>query len=430
MKKMLKQDPRKTLAELMRRFYYTDLNTSRGGNLSIRTEDGQWITPGGLDKSDMQPTDMMFFKNSGEVVGNNKNSSETYIHRQIIANCPEFNAIIHNHDLSLIGFSVVHEAPDTDLYPTSILGERVPVTPFALPGSDNLAKNIIKGFKDSKAHCVVLENHGVFIAHENMFRALDSFESLDLLSRTQQAAAQLGPLNHVPGNCSEIRAEYTAEKMESYNFNGFTEEEKEVAAEIIRLAARAYKKRIFAVNMGVFAVKTNEKDFIMIGDDADRANLAEEDIVAVRDGKLPEGTAQPVYALFCRDIFRHYPNVKSVAIAQPATAMAFASTGTAFETRILPESYTMLRSVNRLPFGAFKLECSADAEKFNPESGPITIVENEAIVSLETDLFTAYESIELVDEYAKIQINAASIGKLCRLTDEQISAILQAEENK
>lgn len=423
---MLEQRPQVLLAELMRRLYLTELNTSKGGNVSIRCAQGRWCTPSGLDKSAMAPEDMLFFREDGTVVGRHDVSIETAIHMNILDHCPDSNAVIHVHDLPLIAFSVMHKAPDTTLYPTRLMGQSIPVTPFEIPGSQALADGLVYALKSSGAPMAILANHGAFVSGENMFRALERLEAADFLCRSEQAAGTIA-VRPMPLNARSLIKGYAGDAMPTYEAAPPDDRETAVLAQMAALHARAYHRRLFAVNSGLIAVRLGGNDFAMPLDDCDRLHLTAGDFSIVRGGKLPQGMKQPILARFLCEIFAAYPQINAVSVAQPAMAMAFAITDEALDSRVLPESYSKLRRLRRLPFGSF----ARGAQAFDPARGYVFIVENECIVSLCGGAFEAFECCELMEEYARIQISARQMG-LCTipLTDAQLEQVLLEESRK
>lgn len=53
---------------------------------------------------------------------------------------------------------------------------------YALPGSDELGENIAKEFRKG-VNTVMLENHGVVLGADSLFKAFTMFETLDFSAR-------------------------------------------------------------------------------------------------------------------------------------------------------------------------------------------------------------------------------------------------------
>lgn len=433
MKKMWKQHPKILLPELMRRFYELGLNTSRGGNASMQVEEGRWCTPSALDKAELTPEDMMFLHQDGTVFGKHDVSIETYIHMTIMDRCRDRKAVLHVHDLPVVEFSVMNKAPRTTLYPTCLMGRKIPVTPFAIPGSQELADTLADTINETDSPCAILCNHGAFFAEKNMFRAVETLEALDFLCRTEQSAAGAGmrTLRLIPEDAAELLCRYRARPMQARKDEPLPVKARQMAEKLCALTRRAYRKRLFSINSGIFAARVDARSFLIAPDDVDRYNLMPEDFVLVRDGAIPEHTQQPLYADFCQRLFSAFSKIACVAIAQPAHAMVFACADVPFESKVLPESFSKLRNARHVPFGGLYLEGAEDISHFDPACGPVTIVENECVVCTAGNIFNAFECCELVDEYARIQMHIAQMReKSISLTDDQLAHVLLGEEQK
>ncbi len=90
--------PREQITLIMKRIYNRVLTTTSGGNLSIIDENGDiWITPTGVDKGLMKPSDIVCVKADGTIIGDNKPSSEYPFHLAIYRERPDIRAIVHAH---------------------------------------------------------------------------------------------------------------------------------------------------------------------------------------------------------------------------------------------------------------------------------------------------------------------------------------------
>lgn len=432
MDRMLHQPPQELLANLMKRMYERELNTSRGGNISMQVENGRWCTPSALDKASLKADDIMFFRNDGIVFGKNDVSIETYIHMNIMDRCKNRRAVIHVHALPIIEFSVANRAPRTNLYPSCVMGYTIPVTPFQIPGSQNLADTLVEAFNRENTPCVILANHGAFFANERMSDVVASVEAVDALCRMEQNAACLGELRCMPENADELLQRYRQREMPRYSDQDMLPQKYyEIGDQLCKLTRRAYERKLFNIDSGVFAARLDAHRFLITPDEVDRKGIAVQDLILVEDGKLPQNAKAPLYADFCARLFDEYPSINAITIAQPACAMIFACADIPFESKVLPESYSKLRNVNYVPFGGLYIESPNDISAFDPKNGPVTIVQNECIVCTSESIFNCFECCELVEEYAHIQVQIAQMNQQpVLLTDAQLENVLYEEEHK
>ena len=156
------QHPADQLVMIMDRIYKYGMTTTSGGNLSVRDDNGDiWITPAGIDKGSLTRNDIMQVKPDGTVIGPHKPSSELPFHRDIYRARPDLRAIVHAHPPTLVAFSLARKIPNTHLVSNaSLVCGEVALAKYAVPGSEELGKNIAAEF--TKGHnTVLLENHGV-----------------------------------------------------------------------------------------------------------------------------------------------------------------------------------------------------------------------------------------------------------------------------
>ena len=146
------------------------MTTTSGGNLSIRTPEGDiWITPGSIDKGNLRREDMVHVLPDGQVIGRHKPSVELPFHQQIYKLRPDLSAVLHAHPPALVAFSNVSRIPDTHIIPNvDLVCGRVGFAPYAIPGSKELGDKIASVFEEGY-NVVMLENHGVVVGSENIF---------------------------------------------------------------------------------------------------------------------------------------------------------------------------------------------------------------------------------------------------------------------
>ena len=187
--------PAEQIAIIIGRIYRSGMTTTSGGNLSIMDGNGDmWITPAGIDKGSLKPSDIMCVKADGTIVGPHRPSSEYPFHKAIYKMNPRAHSVIHAHPPGLVTFSVVHQIPDTSIIPQAraVCGP-VGFAEYALPGSELLGKKIVEEFKrNPEFKAVIMENHGVVLYGEDIADAYQRFETLELCARTILNAKTLG----------------------------------------------------------------------------------------------------------------------------------------------------------------------------------------------------------------------------------------------
>lgn len=177
------------------------------GNVSMLDADAQVviITPSGIPYGKLTTADLPAVSLQGKVLeGNLKPSSETPMHTAVYRARPNVRAVIHTHSLFAMVFSVLNrELPP--MTPPSSPYAPVPVAPFALPGSEELANSAVKTLgKDHLA--ILLQNHGMLSACPTIERAFSAAEYIEECAQVAYYALLLNNMNPLPAEAvKELR---------------------------------------------------------------------------------------------------------------------------------------------------------------------------------------------------------------------------------
>ncbi len=174
------KDQRKEVASFMRRLYERGLTTTSGGNISLYlSDDIILITPSATDKGRMRWEEVGIMNIFGEnLTPELKPTIEYDMHLSIYRKKKGVAAIIHAHPLFASSFTAMKHEINTKLTAEAcaILGDPLFV-PYALMGTEELAKLASESITQSDI--LLLENHGVLTAGENLLQAFDKIEVLE-----------------------------------------------------------------------------------------------------------------------------------------------------------------------------------------------------------------------------------------------------------
>jgi len=410
----------------MQRIYGYGMTTTSGGNLSVLDENGDiWITPAGVDKGSLTPSDIVRVKPDGTKIGKHEPSSELPFHRMIYNKRPDIKAVLHAHPPALISFSIVRKIPDTHLIPNvhHICGE-VGMAEYGLPGSSDLGEKIAKVFEEG-FNTVLLENHGIVVGGENLFKAFMAFETLDFCARLEINANRIGtPIPLSPKNI-EISRKKQHVAMEEFTPVSYSSNEKAARKEMCKLIHRAYDQKLFTSTQGTFSQRLEGDSFLITPYGIDRKYMDVSDIVRI-DGDMKEAGKTPSRSVMLHKyIYKKHPHINAVLIAHPPGIMSFAVTDTVFDSKIIPESYIMLRDIPKLPFGCSFMQPEMTADEFS-KSVPIVLIANDCIIVTGDSLLNAYDRLEVAEYSAKGIISARSIGEVVKIDQSKIAEIEKA----
>jgi len=198
---MLFENIRKEIADLGRVIATSGFNLGTWGNISARCDENHIaITPSGVAYETMKPEDVVIVNmNSESVDGKLKPSIELPLHSEIYKAKKRINAIVHTHSVHCTAFAVARKPiPAVCEDMVQIVGGRVEVAEYFLPGSTDLAVSAISALGDNNA--CILANHG-------LLSAADSLKETYKVTQIVEKSAQAVILAHSLGAPVELSQE-------------------------------------------------------------------------------------------------------------------------------------------------------------------------------------------------------------------------------
>ncbi len=177
-----------------------DLIRLSAGNISARTPDGNMaITPSGLLYDKLTPEDIVITDLQGQLIeGELKPSSEFQLHAEIYKAKPETKGVIHTHSKYAIAFSSARmEIPVSSIEILSV-GGPIPVTPYFIPGSLDIALSAANYFTENpRLKAVLLQNHGMVVIGDSLDNAFQNAYKTETGAEIYYIALQLAKDIHV-----------------------------------------------------------------------------------------------------------------------------------------------------------------------------------------------------------------------------------------
>ena len=183
---------RKLVADTMTRLYKTRLTTTSGGNVSCRIDNELFcISPSSLDKSKLSPELIAIVSMDGEnLTPQLPLSIESEMHRLILAENEEVNAVVHAHPVFSTLFACADAPVDTALIAESwfLLGKPV-MSGYYKMGTPELARDVADCAR--RGRTVLIKNHGVLATGKDMLSAFDAIEVLESAAKLTAFSALL-----------------------------------------------------------------------------------------------------------------------------------------------------------------------------------------------------------------------------------------------
>jgi L-fuculose-phosphate aldolase len=415
--------PRQEIVETIERIYRYRMTTTSGGNVSIRDENGDiWITPARIDKGSLRREDIVCCRAGGGVDGPHPPSSEYPFHLAVYRARPDIRSVVHAHPVALVAFSICRTAPDTNLLPQAahVCG-KVGVAPYALPGSEELGRNIAGVFREG-FNCVLMENHGVVIGGGSLAEAFQRFETLEFTAKTIVKASQIGPVRYLTPEQLD-GAKRPPDAFPEFDPGPATTAEKEARRLVCDFVQRGYRQRLFTSTEGSFSARLGDDEFIITSYGIDRGSVHPEDLALLRSGHCEAGRRPSRAAAIHRAIYRRHPGIRSVANALPVNATAFSVTPTPLDARTIPESYIFLRQVGSAPF-AIQGNPDELAALISPDN-PVLLLDNNGALVVGSTVLETFDRLEVLETTAEALINCQRIGMLCPMDDGAITRLIE-----
>ncbi len=186
---------RKQIVEIGRRSYEKSYIASNDGNISARIGKTKIvITPAGVNKGFMEPSDLVLVDIRGKLIGNGEPSSEIYMHLKIYEERPDIVCVCHLHPLYSTGFAVAGiPIEDNILSETVISLGRIILVDYGTPGTEELFSRLKPHLHLSDAF--LLANHGALTLGKSVFDAYNKMETLEHTARINFIAKQIGKIN-------------------------------------------------------------------------------------------------------------------------------------------------------------------------------------------------------------------------------------------
>lgn len=188
---MLLESARFEIVRFGKKLLEKGLVTGTGGNLSLREGDLVAVSPSAVEYDAMTPEDVVVVDMRGETVeGNLSPSSETHLHLAVYGSRPDVLSVVHTHSpyacvMACLGWEipVFH-------YLVALAGRCIPVAPYALFGTDELANGAVRAMGGGNA--VLLSNHGLVAAGKDLPGAFRVAETVEFVSMVYSLAKNLG----------------------------------------------------------------------------------------------------------------------------------------------------------------------------------------------------------------------------------------------
>ncbi len=192
------EEKKKELLDLCLQMIENDLVIGSSGNASLRVDEYVVISPSSVHYTEMAIEDMVVVNMNGDVIEGTRNPSiEMLMHLEIYAARDKALAIVHTHSIYASAMAVIQEPlpPILDeIIPK--LGATIRVSSYAMPGTKDLAKNVVEVLESRSA--ALIANHGAVCYAKTLKEALFLSIILERACKIYMTAKCAGKVNELP----------------------------------------------------------------------------------------------------------------------------------------------------------------------------------------------------------------------------------------
>ncbi|MCG8484763.1 MAG: class II aldolase/adducin family protein [Clostridia bacterium] len=195
---------RRDICTVGKKMYDKEFVAANDGNISVKINDHQiLVTPTGVSKGDMTPENQVKMNLDGTVISKNlRPSSEVKMHLQVYKLNPQVKAVVHAHPPLATAFAVARIPLDRPILAEAVVNLGVvPISEYALPGTDEVPDSIKPFVKDYNA--VLLANHGLLTWGEDLKQAFFRMETVEHYCKILYNLNQIGSPKEF--NCSQVK---------------------------------------------------------------------------------------------------------------------------------------------------------------------------------------------------------------------------------
>lgn len=183
----------KQLVDVCHRLYAKGFVTATDGNVSVRLENGNFLTTRtSVNKGMVTFDDLVEVDRDGNPQTSNlKPSTELPMHLFIYLQRSDVNAVVHAHPTYATGFATARQPLTDYVFPEIIVGlGTIPLAEYATPSTEEIPQSLAPFVKSRDA--ILLANHGVVTYGKDLSDAYFKMEKVEHAAHITFVARMLG----------------------------------------------------------------------------------------------------------------------------------------------------------------------------------------------------------------------------------------------
>jgi len=198
---------RKQVVDAGLKMFRMGMTHGTSGNISCRVPDKEkmLITPSNIPYKEIKTKDIILVNFAGDAEETGRNpSSETPFHLAIYKNREDVRGIVHSHSVYALAVATSGKTVPVFLDEMfSDIGGELVVADYGLPGSEELAKNVLAKLEDKNA--LLLSNHGAVCCGKDLKEAFHVAETIEKICRIFVLSSVLSEVKPLPADGIEYQ---------------------------------------------------------------------------------------------------------------------------------------------------------------------------------------------------------------------------------
>lgn len=196
--------------------------------------------------------------------------------------------------------------------------------------------------------------------------------------------------------------------------------------EIVEAGRRAYIKGFAASNDGNISARISKEKILITPSGISKGFMKPGDLIIIDlEGRKIRGTKIPSSESNMHlQIYKNRPDVNGICHFHPPYATAFAVAGIPLDNKILPEVIITLGSVPLVEYAATGTPGLYEKISAYINDYDAFLLANHGALTLGKGVLNAYYKMETLEHAANIQFLAHQLGKVKKLSEEQINELI------
>jgi L-fuculose-phosphate aldolase len=200
---------------------------------------------------------------------------------------------------------------------------------------------------------------------------------------------------------------------------------------ILHAGRRMYERGYVAANDGNISVRLSGDRVLVTPTGMSKGFLIRSDLVVTdMGGRKISGKREPTSEIMMH--LRAYElreDIRAVVHAHPPYSTAYAVAGIPLDECILPEVILTIGSVPLASYGTPSTEEMPEAIEGVVTRSDAFLLKNHGVMTVGTDVLSAYHKLETVEHFAHISFVAGQLGRVKALTGEEVEKLMKLREH-